>query len=230
MDPVILNRYLADQLPEAERIDFEKRLTESPAMIEELEAVARLKVGLFSLHNSGDLERVLSARIPRSRTPILALAASVAAVAIGITVWRGGSPAASPVLGSSLASLVDAAGLQPSIVARHAVLRTRVDGYDAIFERPQASGGALEIRVLPDVSAAPSSEPLRFHVELARVRDDATLESVAAVSGLEADPDGFVTVFASASRLTPGRYRLTVSPDAGTNESREEESFLIRVR
>ena len=230
MDPVLLNRYLADQLPDAERIDFEQRLTESPAVNEELEGVARLKVGLFSLRKSGDLERALSARSPRSRTPLLALAASVAAVAVGIAVWRGGNPVAPPVLGPSLASLADAGGGPPGIVARHAVLRTRVDGYDAIFERPQADEGALEIRVLPDVSAAASNEPLSFHLELARVRDDATLEAVAEVSGLRAGPDGFVTVFASSARLTPGRYRLTIRPDGSTKESREEESFLIRVR
>lgn len=229
MDPVVLNRYLADQLSEPERVEFEKRLIESPAVVEELEAAARLKVGLFSLRRSDDLQRVLSSAVPWFRPHVVALAASLAVLAIGIVVWRGDSPSASSVLAASLTSLVDESGAQPSIVGRHAVLRTRVDGYDAIIER-SPSPGVLEVRVLPDVSATRSGEEVRYRVELARVRDDATLEAVATVTGLKSDQDGFVTVFASASHLTPGRYRLTIASDGGGPAPREEDSFLIRVR
>lgn len=229
MDPVVLNRYLADQLSDTERAAFERRLIESPAVVEELEAAARLKVGLARLRESGDLQRVLASAVRWPQPHVFALAASLAALAIGIAVWRGDYSSSAPMLAASLASLVDESGRQPHIVGRHAVLRTRVDGYDAIIERPQ-SPGALELRVLPDLSASRSGEEGRYRVDLARVRDDASVEPVATVAGLRSQEDGFVTLFASSSRLTPGKYRLTIAGEGSERAPGEEDSFLIRVR
>ena len=110
MDPVVLNRYLADQLSDSERAEFERSMVESPDVLQQVEAVARLKVGLFTLRKAGDLDTIIAAQRRAPQANWFALAATVAAVAIGIVMWRGNSTTASPVLTASLAALVDDRG------------------------------------------------------------------------------------------------------------------------
>jgi hypothetical protein len=224
MDPLVLNRYLADQLSDSEREEFERRMVESPDVLHEVEAVARLKVGLFALRSSGDLDAIIAAQRRGPQANWFALAASVAAVAIGIILWRGESPSVSPVLTASLTSLVDDRGVSLPLVGRHAVLSTRADGdYDAIIESPRTAG-ALELRVLPDTTAGGAEA--RYRVQLTRVVDDDTLDPVAQVGGLPAQEDGFVTLYASSEKLTPGRYLLSIANEAGG----AEDVFAVRVR
>jgi hypothetical protein len=227
MDPVVVNRYLADRLTDAERLDFESRLVASPAVVEALESAARMKAGLMRLRDAGQLERIVFS--PSSWTPrVLAIAASVTALAIGIAVWRGdGARLAAPALAPSVAMLLDDSGRQLDIVGRHAVLRTRAEGYDAIIDRPRAPG-ALEIRVLPDASASSDALGARYRVELARIDDGPAAPIV--VGGLKAQEDGFVTLFASSSQLAAGKYRLTIAREGDGASPAETDSFSIRVR
>jgi hypothetical protein len=225
MDPVVVNRYLADQLSDLERTEFERRMVESPAVLAELEAVARLKVGLFALRGSGDLDGIIAAQRRWTQTNWLALAASVAAVAIGVVLWRGEPQATSPVLTAALSALVDDAGGALPLVGRHAVLSTRAEGYDAVIESPRTAG-ALELRVLPDTSAG--DEAARYRVEIARILDDGAFEAVASVGDLRAQEDGFVTLYASSARLVPGRYRLSIANESAGTAA--EDVFAVRVR
>jgi hypothetical protein len=226
MDPLVLNRYLADQLSDVEREEFERRMVESPDVLQEVEAVARLKVGLFTLRRSGDLDAVIAAQRRRPQANWYALAATIAAVAIGIVIWRGESPSVSPVLASTLAGLVDDGGLALPLVGRHAVLSTRADGdYDAIIEAPRTAG-ALELRVLPDTTAGGADA--RYRVRLTRVLEDGSPEPVAEVGALPAQEDGFVTLYASSEQLTPGRYRLSIANEAAGAAG--EDVFTVRVR
>jgi hypothetical protein len=226
MDPLVLNRYLADQLSEPERAEFERTLVERPEVLQQLEEVARLKVGLFTLRNDGDLETIIASRRRAPQANWYALAATVAAVAIGIYVWRGETPTASPILTASLAALVDDRGTALPVVGRHAVLSTRADGdYDAIIESPRTAG-ALELRVLPDTAAG--GEAARYRVALTRVLDDGTVVPVAEVRDLAAQEDGFVTLYASSEKLTAGRYRLAIANEAGAATG--EDVFTVRIR
>jgi hypothetical protein len=227
MDPVVVNRYLADQLSTHEREDFERRMVESPDVLQQVEEVARLKVGLFTLRKSGDLDAIIAAQRRAPQANWFALAATVAAVAIGIVVWRGESPTAGPILATSLAALVDDRGAALQLVGRHAVLSTRADGdYDAIIESPRSTG-ALELRVLPDTTAGGADA--RYRVELTRILDDGTLVPVAEVSDLTAQEDGFVTLFASSEKLPAGKYRLAIANQAG-GAATGEDVFTVRVR
>ena len=58
-DQHIVARYLADQLPAAQREEFESYYLQHPEMVEELEAAARFKVGLMLLRDAGQLDEVL---------------------------------------------------------------------------------------------------------------------------------------------------------------------------
>jgi len=54
-DPTRASRYLADQLSDAECAEYEARFTEDPDAVAELEATARLKIGLERLRRNGEL-------------------------------------------------------------------------------------------------------------------------------------------------------------------------------
>mgnify|MGYP003577986533 CR=1 FL=1 len=57
-DPGLASRYLAGQLSPAELQAYEQHLLENPDAVRELEATARMKVGLASLRDSGKLEKL----------------------------------------------------------------------------------------------------------------------------------------------------------------------------
>src|SRR5262249_37968305 len=59
-DPTRASRYLADQLSEAECAEYEARITEDPDTVAELEATARLKIGLQRLRRSGELSALIA--------------------------------------------------------------------------------------------------------------------------------------------------------------------------
>src|SRR5262245_12976046 len=107
-DPTRASRYLAGQLSDAESMAYEARFAEDPDALAELEATARLKIGLQRLRRNGELSELLTSASSTSpnRTWMLAMAAGVVAAVIGLSLWfpRTGpftvSPAAAPVLAS----------------------------------------------------------------------------------------------------------------------------------
>ena len=58
-DPGLASRYLAGQLSPTELQAYEEHLLENPDAVMELEATARMKVGLADLRDSGQLEKLL---------------------------------------------------------------------------------------------------------------------------------------------------------------------------
>ena len=223
-DPTLANRYLAGQLSDAERAAFETELESSGSTLQELEATARLKVGLERLRETGELEHMLR---PTSTTRqiIVGLAATIAVAVIAGSFLLGyfRQPAAAPMLAALPASFTGSAGPLP-VTRTFAVFRKRQDSYDAVIELPPTPQ-VIEIRVLPQIVTGAD----RYRVSLARMTDDRSVEQPASVEHLRAGTDGFVTVFADASRLSPGRYRLAISADDETRDLTRTESFLINV-
>src|SRR5688572_30590247 len=86
-DHHVVARYLADQLSESERAEFEACFLEHPEIVKEMETVARMKVGLMQLQASGELDRLTreKARIPRWQ--MFAAAAAIAAIAFGLSTF-----------------------------------------------------------------------------------------------------------------------------------------------
>jgi hypothetical protein len=226
-DPTLASRYLAGQLTDSECRDYEARLLEDPATVLELEATARVKVGLERLRDTGDLPRALHRpAIFRSQfIPTLA-AAGVAAVAIGIAVWAPRSRShAPPTLASSITAFQDRSGHGLPLAATQAVFRTRAEAYDALIELP-AARAVVQLRVLPAKTDLPAS----YELSLSRVRDDDSLQEVAVIGNLQpAADDGFVSVYADSSQLAPGRYRMTLARKVQSKSPPARESFLIKV-
>ena len=155
-DPTVVNRYLADQLTDAERSAFEARLALDPDVLRELEATARLKAGLQKLRDTGQLDALVAEQ--RSRTPLFfSAAAAVAVLVLGISLLRWNADGGAPMLAASISKLVDQSGSPLPIASTYAVFRKRADAYDAEIELP-ASRQAIELRVLAVDSGRPKRQ------------------------------------------------------------------------
>ena len=226
-DPTRASRYLADQLSDAECAEYEAQFTEDPETVAELEATARLKIGLQRLRLSGELSELIAGTgVPHpGRTWMLAMAASVAAVVIGVSLWFPHSNTSSPVLASAASAFRDRSGHSLSVLATAPLFRTRAERYDAVIELP-ASRGAIKLRVLPSAPA----ESGRYQASLARIRDDDSSERIVAISDLKpSTEDGFVDLFADSSLLAPGRYRLILTRETAGTATGESDTFVIKV-
>jgi hypothetical protein len=222
-DPTVVGRYLAGQLSDSERAEFEQRLESDPAVLRELEATARLKVGLAKLRETGELDALLAPPPWYQRNLTLATAAMLAIVVLGVMLVRlGPGNTHSPLLAASISSLVDQQGSALSVTSTLAVFRKRVEADDAIIES-SPTAAAVELRVLPDTKA----ESGRYEMTLSRIGEDGALAEVASLDNLRPADDGFVTLFVDRSRLEPGRYRLNVLAEGQEGEA--ADSFVIRV-
>ena len=232
-DPTRASRYLADQLTDAECSEYEARFIQDPDAVAEIEATARLKIGLETLRRSGELSELIegTASAP-TRTWMLAMAAGVAAVVIGVSLWfpRSG-PSPSPVLAAAASAFKDRSGHDLSVLATAPLFRTRAERYDAVIELP-ASRGAIKLRVLPSTPANSG----RYQASLARIREDDSSERIVQIGGLQASrDDGFIDVYADSSLLAPGRYRLILTREASRSTSgagettSESDTFEIKI-
>ncbi|HKE44929.1 MAG TPA: hypothetical protein VKB41_10385 [Steroidobacteraceae bacterium] len=223
-DPTIAGRYLADQLTDAERDEFEAALLQDPDVAQELEATARMKVGLARLEESGELEKLVQARPFYERPSFFAAAASVGVLAIGLMFFRWQGESGPSMLASSESALSDDSGKALAVVSTPPMLRVRSDKYDAEIELP-AERHSLKLRLLP---ASPGKAD-EFSVSLARINDDGTTEAPTVLKDLRPAGDGFINVFADSALLRPGRYQLTLSGE-GSEAPVYGETFVIRVR
>jgi hypothetical protein len=226
-DPTRASRYLADQLTADECAEYEARFVEDPEAVAELEATARLKIGLHRLRQSGELgELIAGPGSPPVRTWMLAMAASVVAVVIGLSLWypRSGAPTA-PVLASAASAFKDRSGHSLSVLATAPLFRTRAERYDAVIELP-STRGAIKLRVLPTAPA----ESARYQASLARIKDDDSSERIVAIDNLQPSAeDGFVDVYADSALLAPGRYRLILTRESTGRSTPEGDTFVIKV-
>ena len=219
-DPGLASRYLAGQLSPAELQAYEQHLLENPDAVRELEATARVKVGLASLRESGQLEKLLRVQPAlRSRWPALAAAAAVIVLAIGL--WRGIETPRDTMLVATASELMDRAGRPLTAGSTYALLRTRSSAYDAVIELPPEPR-AIELRVRPEVAAPVHS------VALSRIQADGSVTQIGNVSELKAEADGFVPLYVDSSRLEAGPYLLVITP-AQDRAATSTSTFRIKV-
>lgn len=226
-DPTLVNRYLADQLSESEREAFEAELVRKPERLQELEATARVKIGLTRLRARGELDSLLQPARALTGPMWLAVAAALTMFVLGVVLFRvSGTPAESALIVASAASLLDQRGDALPVGMVQTMFRSRAEAAEVVVEQSQSSR-ALEFRVLP-----PQAQPAQYAISLSRLTDDGVAVRTTSLKNLHPKADGFISVYADTARLEPGRYRLSVTPEAAaqsTDGSSEGESFLIRV-
>lgn len=224
-DASIANRYLAGQLSPAEEEAYEQYFVRNPDAVQELEATARMKVGLANLRETGQLDALLSAPAAPAfdrRKAMLALVASLAFVVIGVGIWRGLSVPDGAALMATAADLIDRSSRPLAVGETYVLLRTRASDYDAIVELP-VQPRAIELRVLPEAQS-----PV-YGGALSRILPDGSVEQIARVKGLKAQSDGFVRIYVDSSKLEAGPHLLVLSAAIeGANES-VTSSFRLRV-
>jgi len=220
--PAIANRYLAGQLSEAECEAYEQHFIENPEALRELEATARLKVGLANLRDAGRLQAEVRAPAPRAQWRVaLGIAASVAIVVLTLTLWRETTVRA-PMLVTAAAVLTDPAGQRLTPGATYALVKTRSTDYDASVELP-SSPQALELRVRLDATAT------SYRATLSRIHPDGAVRQVAEADALQPGADRFVQLFVDSSQLQPGPYLLVLSPTDGNGAEFSASAFRLKV-
>ena len=222
-DAGIAQRYLAGQLSPPEQEAYEQYFIRNPDAVRELEATARMKVGLASLRDKGQLDSLLQGAPTTSRrAAMLAIAASVAVIAIAVGLWRDVRAPDGAALVASATRLLDSSGKPLAVGAIYAVMRTRATDYDAVVTLP-AQPQALELRVLPE-SIAPA-----YNATLSRILPGGAVAQPATVGELRAGHDGFVRVFVDSSRLEPGLYVLVLSASEDQTKEIPTSSFRLKV-
>lgn len=222
LDPTLANRYLADQLPEVERREYEALLLSSPEAVSELEATARLKVGLERLRGTGELAQLLIHQPRKIASYIIPLAAGIAALAIGIALWWTTltGTVAPALLFASQASLAEKSGHSLPVVLTVALYTRRAGNAVPALEKPP-SPAAIELRAMPGTS----DRSHRYHLTLLR-RRDSSFEVVRDIGNLTVAADGFVEVYADAARMTPGRYEVVIK-DQIASPGATADTFLF---
>jgi hypothetical protein len=219
-DPGLASRYLAGQLSPAELQAYEQHLVDNPDAVAELEATARMKVGLAHLRDTGQLEKLMRAQPAlRSRWPALAAVAALVMLAVGL--WRGIDAPHDATLVATARELVDPSGRPLASGSSYALLRTRSSAYDAVIELPP-DPRAIELRVRPEAPA-----PV-YSVALSQIRPDGSVLQIGNVSELQAEADGFVRLYVDSSRLVAGPYLLVIT-QAADRAAASTSAFRVRV-
>lgn len=222
-DQQLVERYLANQLSEAERAEFEDYFLEHPEVVQQLEIAARIKGGLSGLQHAGELPAVLAARPDQPGSTLAASGGSskhvrsrtlwyvlpmAAALLLGSVLLRWNAVESTPLLAASRTSFTDTRGALLPLVDSYEILRVRGDSYDAVLELP-ATPGVIEVRVAPELDAK------SYRVQLTRAADN---ELIARLDQLVTASDGSLLMYLSTSALAPGPYRLEIAAASGAAE------------
>ncbi len=87
------------------------------------------------------------------------------------------------------------------------------------------SPGLLELRVLPMNPGASG----HYRLELSGLSADSSVKPLGALTDLQPDAEGFVTAYANASHLPPGRYKLTLTEPGTGGQPATSEAFQIEL-
>lgn len=205
----IVERYLANALSEEEAAAFEAYIEAHPEVTREIELLARMKSGLATLRDRGELRELLGKPARRGFRPMALIAASLAVVAVAAVLLSQRAPSdRSPLLASMTRDL--------SIASRLVLVRTRGE-----FPPALASPGAGTAAEFEITSPAPGVDT--WSVSLFRL-DGPQARPVGEPRSLTASPDGKLRFYVRAEALVPGDYLVRLAGAAG-----EPEEFLFRV-
>jgi hypothetical protein len=217
-DFATLQDFIGGRLSEDEHRAFEDRLVCDPTLVRELEQSLRMREGLQQLRTQGYFHKA-AARGRRFRLWVPALAAAAGA-GLAVFLWLSRVTGPSPILTPALESR--AAGNAAASVAAHFTF-VAVRGAAPDLQLPSA--GVIEIRAAPGMRETFH----RYRLTLVRQQEGGVTETVAALSGLSVNADGYVHCYADASRLTPGSYILRLQPDNDTHGTVDVFPFNLRA-
>ena len=207
-DRELINRYLAHGLADAEAIVVETRIVEDPVFRNEVELTEALRDGLQELQNRGEIAPLLSQRYTGWRQPRYALAASVAAIALGT--------------GSFLLYQRRDVGSHELVVASLHFEHTR--SADAVPDVVwHLTGAPTRLQMQFDVGLEPAAA---YRVVIERMTDGAAVRVLETAARMT--PDGEATIAVESTQFEPGDYEITLRPQA-PSESGEPVAYALRI-
>jgi len=200
-----IERYVAGQLSADEAAQFEERLLEHPELIDQVEAVRQLRLGIRTLSKRGELSGIQGSR---AASPVRWLMAAGLAAAVVGTLFVTLRTTPQDIMVASLQQLPEALRDQP-LAGEYLLLRTR--------------GNPVELATLS--TPAPIAVNMQLggietgaHYTVGLVCDGKVLSTVEALA-----TDGAVVVYLDASRLPPGTCEFQA------RHGGESESFPVRI-
>lgn len=217
-DSEMLQQYIVGRMSDTERLAFEERLASDTTLVRDLEESLRLREGLEILRERNQL--VVLKRPRRSAFFIGLVAASAAAIAVvAVSVGLHYVRQSPVVLAASVTALRVRTDNSLAVVESYSFATLREATQTPVLELP--SRGALELRALTSTTASDRT----FRATLEEVEREET-PRVGVIEHLVPDADGFVAIYADASRLKPGDYLLIVQSDGGDGSA---ERFAFRL-
>lgn len=207
-DRDLIDRYLAKRLTETEVFVVETRIVENPEFRNEVELTEALRDGLRELQSRGEITPLLSHRHARWRHPRFALAASVAAVALG---------AASFLFYQRLDN-----GSREVVIASLRFEHTRgADaGSDVMW---QQNGAPTRLQMQFDVGLEPAAG---YRVVIERMTDGAAVQVLDLAAAMA--PDGGASIAVDSALFEPGDYEITLKPQPPA-EMQEPVVYALRI-
>lgn len=219
----IVARYLAGQLNEAERSEFESYYADHREVVKDIERTLRLREGLAVLHERGELEPLVRAR-PRAAWPMaLGLAAALGVLAVGVWLWVS-QGTVTPIV-NTLAALQDRSGAPLSVASSHVLVRLRGPSSDVAIPLPHERG-AIELRILPSAHTENGS----FRVLLGQLDAADAIAPLGDTRAQASAEDGFVTTWLDSAGLSTGRYVVELIPAGGEAAGLPSDRFVIELR
>jgi hypothetical protein len=203
-NPQKAQAYIAGRLSEPDLTAFEDQLLNDEDLVRELDESLRLREGFEILRERRD--PVLQK--PARRTWVSGVLRACAAAMIIIALYAGWHYVGRrpPLVAASIAALTASTDTRLTIVQSYAFAALRTATQIPVFPLPAT--GALELRALTSANVAGRT----FRVTLERIQATKT-SRIGAAEHLAPDADGFVVIYADASRLQPGDYSLIVQSD-----------------
>ncbi len=221
---VLLAKYLAGALSDEEAARVEQWWASDPALVRDLEATARLASGLAELRRRGELTGIVRGPWWSRPLALLSIAATLAALAVGVFEWRSLPSAAPLALSAGLDGLPHGTAGSLPLAGTYSLLRLRGSApVDATVSLP-AAAGAIALRVLPE-QPSPTG---RYRLELSPTAGTASAAGTSTLAGLTPGADGFVAAYVDAQAWRPGRWRVRVVPEGRPDA--ESSDFVLEVR
>lgn len=205
----IVERYLANGLTDDEAAAFEAYVETHPEVTREIELVARMKSGLSTLRDRGELRELIRKRAGGGFRPWALAAASLAAIAIAALLFVGrGSGGHGALLASATPDL--------AVSSRLVLARTRSDVPEIL--PPPAPGTVAELVI------EPSSPAMRGGYEAQLLRLEGEVGEVGSIERVAPGPDGKLHLYVRADDLVDGHYLVRLN-----GASAAPEEFLFRM-
>lgn len=224
----LLQRYRAGRLDDAARDTLEARLVSEPSLRRELQLDDAMRDGLAHLESRGNLARLL-AEPYRASVRTLAVAASIAALAFGITslfLWRELTHERQEVARTRTlpAPTIHGDSSTEGSVARLYVTNIRSAGGRPDFTWKRSAGvGTVMLSLETGLDPAGA-----YAVSIERVVADRPAPLVE-LPRTTTDAHGIVVLSLTSALLTPGDYSISVHAAGVASDDTEPVVFHLRV-